>query len=251
MWARHASRSEPAPGYVDLVVGEGRRRHVLHRFALLYQRGIPPVPGSRERDVARPLGVRNSARGHDLLQPLDRPRTRHESQCVGGPNQMVWRPDAFGSVCFLVASELAFYAVGTRWFSWRPRLTTWWIAMLNLVGSVAFGVSAVASFVIVDSGCSATRSARISGRSWARCAPRRGVSAPARADPRTAAGGSLGSVTTACLLPRTIPSFTFFAFLHVVDVLLVGELAVAGVLQDGHARELVRLGSTVDVSGDG
>jgi hypothetical protein len=67
-------------------------------------------------------------------------------------DQRVWRPDAFGSVCFLVASELALYAVARRWFSWRPRLTAWWIAMLNLVGSVAFGVSAVASFVIVDSG---------------------------------------------------------------------------------------------------
>jgi hypothetical protein len=67
-------------------------------------------------------------------------------------DQKVWRPDAFGSVCFLVASELAFMAVGHAWISWRPRVMTWWIAFLNLVGSIAFGVSAVASYVIVDSG---------------------------------------------------------------------------------------------------
>ena len=37
-------------------------------------------------------------------------------------NRYVWRPDAFGSICFLVASELAFAEVGHRWISWRPRL---------------------------------------------------------------------------------------------------------------------------------
>jgi hypothetical protein len=65
-------------------------------------------------------------------------------------NQQIWRPDAFGSICFLVASELAFIAVGRHWISWMPRLKDWWIAALNMVGSIAFGVSAVASYVIVE-----------------------------------------------------------------------------------------------------
>jgi hypothetical protein len=64
----------------------------------------------------------------------------------------VWRPDALGSVCFLVASTLAFAEVGHRWISWRPSSISWWIALLNLVGSVAFGVSAVAASVVPDSG---------------------------------------------------------------------------------------------------
>ena len=34
-----------------------------------------------------------------------------------------WRPDALGSVCFLVASWLAFAEAGHGWVSWRP--TTW------------------------------------------------------------------------------------------------------------------------------
>ncbi len=64
----------------------------------------------------------------------------------------VWRPDVLGSICFLVASELAFAEVGHRWLSWLPHLRSWWIAALNLAGSVAFGVSAAAAYVVPDSG---------------------------------------------------------------------------------------------------
>ncbi len=60
---------------------------------------------------------------------------------------VVWTPDALGSVCFLVASELAFIAVGNAWFSWRPGSTSWRIAALNLLGSVLFGISAIAGWV--------------------------------------------------------------------------------------------------------
>ena len=51
-----------------------------------------------------------------------------------------------------MASELALAEVGHRWISWRPRVLSWWIAALNLVGSIAFGVSAVAAYVVPDSG---------------------------------------------------------------------------------------------------
>jgi len=62
-------------------------------------------------------------------------------------NKLVWRPDAIGSICFLIASWLAWAEVSHGFGSWRPRQLSWWIALLNLVGSVAFGVSAVASKV--------------------------------------------------------------------------------------------------------
>jgi hypothetical protein len=54
----------------------------------------------------------------------------------------VWTPNAFGSICFLVASAIAFAEARRR----RPSLG-WRIAALNLLGSVAFGVSAVAALV--------------------------------------------------------------------------------------------------------
>ena len=62
-------------------------------------------------------------------------------------NRHVWRPDAVGSICFLVASLLAWYEVCHAWAAWRPRLWSWWITLLNLLGSVAFGVSAVAGYI--------------------------------------------------------------------------------------------------------
>ena len=60
----------------------------------------------------------------------------------------VWRPDVFGSVCFLVASALAWFEACHGWAAWRPRSLAWWITGVNLLGSVAFGFSAVASYVI-------------------------------------------------------------------------------------------------------
>lgn len=59
----------------------------------------------------------------------------------------VWAPDAAGSVCFLVASALAYAEVCHRWWCVRRRSLSWWIVALNLLGSIAFGVAAIASLV--------------------------------------------------------------------------------------------------------
>jgi hypothetical protein len=59
----------------------------------------------------------------------------------------VWRADAIGSACFLVSSALAWYEAGHGWLAWRPRSWSWWITLANLIGSVAFGVSAAAGYV--------------------------------------------------------------------------------------------------------
>src|SRR4051794_5505990 len=59
----------------------------------------------------------------------------------------VWTPDALGSVCFLIASEAAFARACGRWICLRGSSPMWRIAVLNLLGSIAFGVAAVASLV--------------------------------------------------------------------------------------------------------
>jgi hypothetical protein len=66
--------------------------------------------------------------------------------------QRVWRPDALGSVAFLVASGVALRDAGRGAIAGRPRPRVWKIGVINLAGSVAFGVSAVAAFVIPSSG---------------------------------------------------------------------------------------------------
>jgi hypothetical protein len=62
-------------------------------------------------------------------------------------DQVVWRPDFFGSVLFLVSSAYAILALG-RLFTWRPGESAWWVAWLNMIGSVAFMASAIGAFVI-------------------------------------------------------------------------------------------------------
>ena len=62
-------------------------------------------------------------------------------------NLRVWTPDVFGSICFLVSSQMAYAAVCGRWFCLRPRSLPSGFAALKLVGSIAFGVSAVTSLI--------------------------------------------------------------------------------------------------------
>jgi len=64
--------------------------------------------------------------------------------------RVIWRPDAIGSICFLVSSAIAFGEAGHRWFSWRPGKRDWHITALNLWGSVFFGFSAVGAFILPD-----------------------------------------------------------------------------------------------------
>jgi hypothetical protein len=66
--------------------------------------------------------------------------------------RLVWAPDAIGSICFLVASYLAYAEACRRWLCWQSRNVSWWVVSINLLGSVGFGVSAVASIVIVQTG---------------------------------------------------------------------------------------------------
>lgn len=61
-------------------------------------------------------------------------------------NLRVWVPDAVGSVCFLVASVVALVIVQHRWMAWEPRDPDWKIGVVNLLGSVAFGIAAIAAF---------------------------------------------------------------------------------------------------------
>jgi hypothetical protein len=59
--------------------------------------------------------------------------------------RLIWAPDVWGSICFLVASWLAWSEVSPRRSTLTGRGVSWWIAGLNLLGSVAFGASAIAA----------------------------------------------------------------------------------------------------------
>ena len=63
-----------------------------------------------------------------------------------------WRPDAWGSLAFLVSSTLAVVATKDRGRLWDPDARTWHGTWLNLAGSVAFGASAVGAYVLPSTG---------------------------------------------------------------------------------------------------
>jgi drug/metabolite transporter (DMT)-like permease len=84
----------------------------------------------------------NVTTGVALFSHLSADQARHH----------VWRPDALGSVCFLVASALGVLATTHRERLWDPEARTWWAAWAGMAGSLAFAVAAVASFVVPSSG---------------------------------------------------------------------------------------------------
>ncbi|WP_246160042.1 hypothetical protein [Microbacterium rhizomatis] len=63
-----------------------------------------------------------------------------------------WRPDAFGSVAFLVSGVLAVIATTDRDRLWDPRARTWRCSWIGLAGCVLFGISAVGAYVIPSTG---------------------------------------------------------------------------------------------------
>lgn len=65
---------------------------------------------------------------------------------------LIWAPDVWGSVCFLIASILAYVEVCPQIWR-RPRGDVGWhIALLNLVGSIAFGLSAIGARYLPTTG---------------------------------------------------------------------------------------------------
>jgi len=63
-----------------------------------------------------------------------------------------WRPDALGSICFLISSALAVIATTKRDRLWDPLARTWQCTWLNMSGSVLFAASAIGAFVLPSTG---------------------------------------------------------------------------------------------------
>lgn len=67
-------------------------------------------------------------------------------------NRLVWRPDALGSICFLLSGAIAYRASARH--GWRPERggPGWWEPSTNLLGCIFFGISAIAGYVVPSSG---------------------------------------------------------------------------------------------------
>jgi len=67
-------------------------------------------------------------------------------------NRLVWRPDALGSICFLVSGAIAYRASARH--GWLPARANpgWWEPSINLLGCVFFGIAAVAGYLVPSTG---------------------------------------------------------------------------------------------------
>ncbi len=69
-------------------------------------------------------------------------------------NRLVWSPDFFGCIAFLVASHLYWWDTRRRrdGHGNEPRDSEWWSSLLNYIGSVFFMASALAAFTLPTTG---------------------------------------------------------------------------------------------------
>jgi hypothetical protein len=79
-------------------------------------------------------------------------RAMHDALSNPEYDRLVWRPDALGSICFLVSGLIAYRASARH--GWLPLRggAGWWAAAVNLAGCVLFGVAAVAGYVVPETG---------------------------------------------------------------------------------------------------
>jgi hypothetical protein len=76
----------------------------------------------------------------------------HTSLSNSNYDRLVWRPDAFGSICFLAAGVVAYRASARH--GWRPARGRpgWWEPSVNLLGCILFGISAIAGYLVPATG---------------------------------------------------------------------------------------------------
>jgi hypothetical protein len=76
----------------------------------------------------------------------------HTSLSNSNYNRLVWRPDALGSVCFLISGAIAYRASARHgWLPVRGQ-PGWWEPAVNLLGCIFFGISAIAGYLVPSTG---------------------------------------------------------------------------------------------------
>lgn len=60
---------------------------------------------------------------------------------------LIWGPNFAGSILFLASGHLAYAEIGHGHVSWRTANLSWWVTVANLLGCIAFMVSAIFAFV--------------------------------------------------------------------------------------------------------
>jgi hypothetical protein len=146
----------PFPGYIDLV-GPSADAVTFFVGSVLFTAG-----GALQTALAVPAWRRGEDRAAFWAAAIQSAGTlffnattlRALDTTISDPqyDRLVWRPDALGSICFLVSGTIV-YAASAR-HGWRPARCGrgWWMPLVNLLGCVLFGISAVAGDIVPATG---------------------------------------------------------------------------------------------------
>lgn len=139
----------PLPGFVDLV-GPGIDAAVFFVGSLFFTAAasVQWVDTKASAHTATDLWSSGVQLAGTVFFNVSTLRALSTSLGSTDYDQLVWRPDAFGSVCFLVSGCLAYVVVAGRLLARPPATVDGAMAALNLAGCVAFGVAALAAYVV-------------------------------------------------------------------------------------------------------
>lgn len=147
----------PFPGYAQLV---GGRADAVTFFigSLLFTAGgalqtLIAFPQRRSPESGRAAWWTAAVQSAGtLFFNVTTYQALHTALSNSSYDRLVWRPDALGSICFLVSGAIAYRASARHgWLPARGR-AGWWEPAINLVGCIFFGISAVAGYVVPSTG---------------------------------------------------------------------------------------------------
>jgi hypothetical protein len=147
----------PFPGYANLV-GDGADSVTFFVGSILFTAGgtvqaLVAFPERHSQDGGRAAWRAAAIQfAGTLFFNVTTYRAMHTALSNTGYDRLVWRPDALGSICFLVSGAVAYRASARH--GWLPARGDpgWWEPSLNLLGCVLFGISAVAGYVVPSTG---------------------------------------------------------------------------------------------------
>ena len=105
--------------------------------------------GTDGKEAFRAAGIQSAG---TLFFNVTTYQALHTSLSNSHYNRLVWRPDAFGSICFLVSGVIAYRASARH--GWLPARggPGWWQPAVNLLGCIFFGISAIAGYLVPSTG---------------------------------------------------------------------------------------------------
>src|SRR4051812_5039607 len=139
----------PFPGYLDLV-GETADAITFFVGSILFTIG-----GALQTKGAAPGPDRQSAviqSAGTLFFNATTFRALHTAVSNSQYDRLVWRPDALGSICFLVSGVIAYKASPRHGLRPVRGPRGWWQPLVNLLGCVFFGIAAIAGYVVPATG---------------------------------------------------------------------------------------------------